>query len=397
MRNRLVSFALVVAMVGAATACGGGESEGADDGGANGSKEPLVVGLAIAQTGFLAFIDVPWSYGFQTAVDEINENGGIDGHQIEVTIKDTRTDASQTAVVSQELLDEGVDVLVLPSDQDVAIGGGQLAQAAGIPAFSTAASQPTLTEAVGNYMFGLSNTDNANSWASAKWAIDQGFERAYTIGSPDQAYTQTTPVFFAEAFEAMGGTIVGTGTFSSDQQDFSSEITKIKNVNPPPDVIMTSMFEPAWPAFATQLRAAGVDAQIIGVDGLDSPTVAQLKVAEGVVFPVASFAEPGTDYAELLDEIAAKYGSENATGYVGYGYDLGKILEAAVSKAGSTDPGELRDAIASLRDVPGITGLITYAGTNGIPQRTVYIVQLHDGEKELVLSGIPDPSQLPQP
>jgi branched-chain amino acid transport system substrate-binding protein len=399
MRRRSIPPLLAVVLIAAACSSSGGGNSSSPAGNASASsdKAPLKVGLAIAQTGFLGFIDVPWYYGFKTAVDQINASGGVDGHMIDYSVKDTRTDATQTTVVAQEFLDQGVDVLVLPSDQDVAIGGGQLAQQAQVPAFSTAASQPTLTTAVGNYMFGLSNTDNNNSWAEAKWAIENGFKTAYTIGSPDQAYTQTIPVFFKEAFESMGGKVVGTGTFSSDQTDFSSEITKIKALNPQPDIVMTSMFEPAWPAFINQLRAAGVTSQVLGVDGLDSPTVAKLKNAEGVVFPVASFAKPGSDYAKLLDQIAQKYGAENATGYVGYGYDLGQILKEALAKAGTTDPQAMRDAIASLENVPGITGPITYAGTNGIPKRTVYIVQLHNGQKKLVWSGIPDPSEVPQP
>src|SRR5438128_1211597 len=93
--------------------------------------DTLVVGTATGQTGFLAPYDQPALQGFKLGVDEINAKGGIGGKfKIEVKSKDTRSDAAQTAIATQELIDSGVNVIVLPSDGDPAIAGGQLSQKA---------------------------------------------------------------------------------------------------------------------------------------------------------------------------------------------------------------------------------------------------------------------------
>ena len=51
-----------------------------------------------------------------------------------------------------------------------------------------------------------------------------------------------------------------------------------------------------------------------------------------------------------------------------------------MTKAGSTDPKKVRDAIDSLENVKGATGTITYKGQNRIPLKTVYLVTVKDGQ-----------------
>src|SRR6476660_4735026 len=97
--KRSSTAAALVALLLVAGACTSNTSTSEGSASATGDQEPLKVGFAIAQTGFLAFIDVPWYYGFKTAVDEINASGGVNGHMIEYDVKDTRTDPSQTTVV----------------------------------------------------------------------------------------------------------------------------------------------------------------------------------------------------------------------------------------------------------------------------------------------------------
>lgn len=107
--------------------------------------EDLIIGLDTAQTGSFAPYDQPSLAGFQMRVDEINAAGGIAGKfPIKLIAKDTRSDAAQTALVAQELVDAGVQIVITPCDADPSIAAGMITQAAGIPAFSFCATTPTL-------------------------------------------------------------------------------------------------------------------------------------------------------------------------------------------------------------------------------------------------------------
>ena len=126
------------------------------------AADKLVIGLATGQTGGLAPYDGPAIEGFQIAVDEINAAGGIGGNiMIETISKDTRSDAAQTSIAAQELLDEGINILVTPSDADPSFAAAALATDAKVPAFSPAASSPTLPLMGGDFMFANFPGDNA--------------------------------------------------------------------------------------------------------------------------------------------------------------------------------------------------------------------------------------------
>ncbi len=363
------------------------------------SADTLRVGTAIAYTGALAYADVPVSEGMKLAVDEINAAGGISGKIIiELIEKDVRSDAAQTSIAAQELVDAGVSVIVLPCDADPALAAAGVISAAEIPAISTCASSPTLPEIGGEYMFSNFPGDNVQATVSASWAYDEGMRTAYIIYSPDTQYT-TMPLYFAEVFEKLGGTMLGQDTNTVGQQDFSAIATRIAAIAPQPDVIMTSAYEPDFPSLIKALRAAGVTSQIIGSDGIDSPTTFSLgDVAEGVVFTTAGHATPGSPLEAFNAAFEAAYGRAPETIFSAVGYDLIKVLEAAViASGGSTDPKVLRDAIANLENIQGATSTITYKGTNGMPVRQVSLIRVKDGGRELVGQPSPDPALIPEP
>ncbi|WP_295811775.1 ABC transporter substrate-binding protein [uncultured Nitratireductor sp.] len=363
------------------------------------AAETLRVGVATAQTGALAPFDTPVIDGIHIAVDEINAAGGIDGKiEIELLEKDVRSDAAQTSIATQELADEGVSVIVLPCDADPSLAAIGVVTEAQIPAISTCASSPTLPEIGGEYMFANFPGDNVQATVSAKWAYDEGHRTAYIIYSPDTQYT-TMPLYFAEVFEKLGGEMLGEDTHTIGQQDFSAIATRIAALDPQPAVIMTSTYEPDFPSMLKALRAAGVESQMIGSDGIDSPTTFSLgAVAEGLVFTTAGHPTEGSPLEAFNEKFEEVHGEAPQTVFNGVGYDLVKVIEAAVIAAdGSTDPQTLRDAIANLENVQGATSTITYKGTNGMPLREVSLIRVKDGERELIGQPTPDASLIPEP
>jgi len=361
--------------------------------------EDLVIGLATAQTGGLAPYDQPNLAGLQLKIEEINAAGGIAGKfPIKTIIKDTRSDSAQTALVAQELVDAGAQLIITPCDADPSIAAGMITQSAGIPAISFCATTPTLPLAVGDYMFSNYPADNVQAAMLAGHAIESGYKTAYVLVSPDSAYTLKLPQYFGEAFTAKGGTVVAEGTFGMGQQDFGAEVTKIASMDPRPDVVMTSAYEPDFPAFVRQLRGAGVTTPILGSDGIDSPTTFGLgDLVEGVVFSTAGHATEGSPLEAFNVKWQEKTGAAPDTIYIANGYDLGIVIEAAVTAADSLDPAAIRDGLANLENVQGVTGPITFKGTIGMPLRSVSLVGIKAGDRELVAQGQPDPADIPAP
>ncbi len=363
------------------------------------ADDTLIIGYAGGHTGYLAPYDQSSLKGVQLAIEEINAAGGIGGTMpIELIVKDTRSDTAQAAVAAQELVDEGVHVMIVSCDVDPAVASGVIAQAAEIPAVSSCASTPTLPAAVGPYMFSNYTADNLQAAVLAEYAREQGYDNAYVLLSRDTPYTEKLPEYFAEAFGNMGGNVVMTGEYTMGQQDFSAEVTNITGLDPQPDVIMTSAYEPDFPAFIKQLRAAGIDTPVLGSDGIDSPTTFSLgDVSEGVVFSNAGFPSPGSSLEAYEAAYEAEYGEPNDTIFTATGYDIIKVVAAAVEQAGSTDGSAIRDAWDNLENVEVATGTMTYKGQDRVPVRVVALNRVANGLREHVGDYSPDPSQIPAP
>ena len=362
------------------------------------ADEKLVIGAAVAMTGWLAPYDAPVIEGLKLGVGEINAAGGIDGRiPIELVVKDQRTDTAQGVIVTQEFIDAGVNVLIVPCDSSAVHALGGLILAAQIPAFSTCSSSPTLAVTGGDYVFANAPADNLQATVSAVYARDQGYETGYIFFSPDIEYT-ILPKYFSQVFAELGGTMLGEGSYALSQQDFSAEVAKIKALDPQPDVIYTAAFEPDFPAFLRTLRAVGIESAVIAADGIDSPTTLALgELAEGVVFTSSGVATPGSRLEAFEDMFEEATGARPETIFNAAGYDLATIIKTAVMISGSTDPKALQEAIVNMVDVQGVTSNITYKGMMGIQQRSVALVKVSNGQKVLIKDAEVDPALIPAP
>ncbi len=361
--------------------------------------ETLHIGLAVSKTGGLAPYDTPVVEGIRIAVEELNKKGGVMGKiKIQLKEKDVRSDAAQTSIAVQELVDDGVSVMVLPCDADPALAAADILDRAQIPGISTCASSPTLPLIGGDYIFANMPGDNIQATVLAEWAYKQGHRQAYILYSPDSQYT-SMPLYFGDVFEKLGGKLIGKDVYSLGQQDFSAIVTKIQALSPQPDVIMTSAYEPDFPSFIKALRSAGVEAQVLGSDGIDSPTTFSLgKAGEGVVFSTAGHATSGSRLEKFNKLYKKQTGKASETVFNAVGYDLITVVkEAVIQSGGSTDSKKIRNALANLEDVKGSTSTITYKGTTGMPIRQVSLIRVKKSERELVGQIAPTPSLVPAP
>lgn len=367
------------------------------------AEESVVIGFGGGLTGYLAYYDGLVLNGAQLAVDEINAAGGIDGkYRIDFQVKDIRSETAAAAVAGNEFVSAGVTALLAPCDVDPAIAFSQPAQQAGIPIIAPCASTPVLPAAVGDMMFQVYPSDNLQAAVLAAYAREQGYGNAYVLLSPDTPYTEKLPLYFAEAFEKMGGTVVAQGTYAFGQQDFSAEVTNIRNLSPQPDVIMTSAYEPDFPAFIRQLRAAGIATPVLGSDGIDSPTTLALgEIAEGVVFTTAGYPTPGSPLETFYQDYVARYGGSVETDvapFAATAYEAVKLLAAAITAAGSTEGRAVRDALDAISDFEGVTGSkISFAGANQVALRDVTLIRVENGAKVFITTLRPDPADVPAP
>lgn len=75
-------------------------------------KKPVKIGFAGTLTGRLSDLGTAGRNGVMLAVEDINKSGGINGHPVELLIRDDKHDPLVSREVSQDLVNEGVVAII---------------------------------------------------------------------------------------------------------------------------------------------------------------------------------------------------------------------------------------------------------------------------------------------
>jgi branched-chain amino acid transport system substrate-binding protein len=393
-----------VAFAAVAAACGGGSSSSSENGGseasgtAGGEELTLTIGFSGALTGPYAAYDQPLLNGMEMAAKQIEDAGGYKGVHVEIVSKDNKDDQTLTATTTQELLDQGIKVFVLSTADVVTAEGLLVAQAGGISSVG-ANTAGQIVKDVGPSTFMIVAPDNEGAAAGGQYACDTGYRNAYLLGSPEIPYTKLLPEYFADAFaHDCGGKVTGTDTYKIGQTDFGTQVTKIQNASPQPDVIYTSIFVPDSGVFLKQLRSAGVTIPVLTVDGNDSSLFVDSggSAVDGVVYTTHAFPTPGSLDEKFINDYTQLMGDKPESNTIeAMGRDNVYVFAEAASRAGSTDPNAVLDQVLALKDFQLVTGKMSLDPETRLPIKEVTLVKMKGTEFTFLDAFTPE--YIPEP
>lgn len=346
--------------------------------------KPLKIGFAADLGELGAFSDQPGSEAAKVMVDKINAAGGVGGQQVGYMVKDIQGDPAATQRAARELLDAGVNAMIGPP---FASTGAPLLDAVGgkVPVIAMASTDVSLADP-SRGAFLASFSDPVQSSAIAEFALSKGYKNAITFSSADDVYFSGNPAYFKDAFEHGGGTVERDFAFSLADADFSTQVNEIATLDPKPDVLFTAMVMPQIQTLLEQLDAAKLgDIVVMGVDGFDATVIWSAgSVADGVYFAAHTFPQATNNVQAFLDDAKAAGAKIETISFGALAADAVQILAAAATQACSVDGAALISAINGLKDLPVTTGKVTYAGTNGVPEKDVVILTVDGGKPTFV-------------
>jgi branched-chain amino acid transport system substrate-binding protein len=166
--------------------------------------------------------------------------------------------------------------------------------------------------------------------------------------------------------------------YSIKDRQFGPIVAKVKADNP--DVIYaTGYFFTAGP-LVTQLRAAGVDATVIGQEGFDTQTFIDIagSAAEGVIITTSLGRDSKSEETQDFIVQYEKMFNHKTDMVAASGHTAVKVAADAIRRAGSTDRAAVRDAIAKTNLVAS-TGTISFNGLGEII-KDVQVQIVKDGQ-----------------
>jgi len=353
-----------------------------------GNPDEIVVAEFAALTGATASFGQSSHKGTQMAFDEQNAAGGVMGKKLRLVVEDNQSKAGEAATVVRRMFSREKPVALLGEvASSRSLEAAPIAQQNKIPMISPASTNPKVTE-VGDYIFRVCFIDPFQGAVLAKFMLGRGWKKAAILTDVKQDYAVGLTEFFKDYYTKNGGTIVSEQSYSSGDKDFKAQLTSIRSSEP--EAILVAGYYNEAGLIASQARELGLNVPLLGGDGWDSPSLVEVagEAMEGNYFSNHFSAEDQSPAVQnFLARFKAKY-NEEPDAMAALGYDSAMLLFDAIKRAGSTDGEPLRQAIASTKNFPGVTGTISLDEKRNANKPAV-MLEIKDGKFRYVETVTP--------
>jgi len=385
-----LSSAFAVFLLGASLAgCGGGGKSG--EGAQAPASDTILIGHFASMTGSEATFGQSTDRGVRLAIKEVNAAGGVKGKQITLKTYDDQGKGQEAGTAVTRLITSDHVVAVLGEvASSLSLVGGRVAQQYGVPMITPSSTNPAVTQ-IGDMVFRVCFLDPFQGWVAAKFARENlKAAKAAILYDQGQAYSKGLMDAFDKAFKEMGGTITTVQAYTGGDQDFSAQLTTMRQTNP--DVIFVPGYYTDAGNIAIQVRKLGLTAPLLGGDGWDSVKLAEIggSSIEGSYFTNHySHENPAPEVQNFVTKYKADFG-EIPDGLAAMGYDAARLLFDAMNRAPSLGGKDLAAAIAATKNFAGVTGKITI-DANRDAQKAAVVLQMKNGVPSYVTTIEPAP------
>ncbi|MFL0245751.1 ABC transporter substrate-binding protein [Candidatus Clostridium stratigraminis] len=359
---------------------------GCSPAGAAAKSDKIKVGLDYELSGNVATYGQSLTAGIEMAFEEINNNGGVFGKQIEEVKVDNKSDNTESANVATRLATRDKVVAILGAATS---GNTKAASPAAmqnkVPIISGSATADDVTVnsngKVRDFVFKTSFSDSFQGVMMSNFAYnDLKVKKAAMLVDTTSDYSKGLAKNFKDTYSKLGGSVVDEEAYQAKDTDFKAVLTKIKGQNP--DVLFVPGYYEEVGLIVRQAKELGLNVPILGGDGYESPKLTELagKDALNNVYYTSHYSskDDSPNVVKFRDTFNKKYGKD-PDAFNALGYDLGYFLADALKRAGTVDSLKLKDALADTKDFNGVTGTFSM-DKNHNPVKSVTVIQMKNGE-----------------
>lgn len=331
--------ALLLVLAGL-TGCSSNSSEEAID-----CTEPILIGAAMAQTGFMSPFDGPALTTAQIAVDKINAEGGINGCQVVLEAVDTETNPDKGQQIATDLIAKGAKLLLVTCDYDINAKSSQVANDAGVlvvaPCVGSTAMGPDNGLDLG---YSMGSAVPGEAAIMAEYAFEALGKTATLFKDMSIAYTTSQCDAFESRYTELGGTIKSVQQFTQTQagaldKPVTAQVANAKKDGA--DVIALCSYPGGGAQALAAIRNAGVQTPVISGFGMDGAfwlgAVPNLSNFYTVTYASVFGDDPNEKVVSLLAAFKEKTGQDAATGGLITGASTIEAFKLAAERAKSFD------------------------------------------------------------
>ena len=361
--KKLLAVVLAACTAFALASCNNQSESGGNgktDGSYTSGNTEYVIGCTGPLTGDASSYGISVQEGATLAVEEINANGGLNGVNFKLDMKDDKATAADAASGYDMLYEAGMQVSL------GSVTSGSCASFAAKAAqdhlffITPSASAAAITD-TGDNAFRVCFGDPDQGVLAAD-EINEKYETVGVIYDTSDAYSSGIYEAFKGEMEKLGKEYSVQTFDAENKKDFSTQVEALKDC----DVIFLPFYYTEAGLVAKAAVAKGCDAVLFGCDGLDGISDQIDSTVTNLIRYITPFDVNSTDenVKSFVDAYKAKY-NKLPDQFAADGYDAVYIIYEAMKKAGvndvTIDASTLCDKL-----IPVVTGDdFTYTGATG--------------------------------
>ncbi len=351
------------------------------------------IGAIFAVTGGASFLGAPEAKTAEMVVEEINANGGVNGKQIELIIKDSAANPEKAISFAKQLIEEDqVSAIIGPSTSGETMQIKDLCESYKVPLVSAGAAE-AIVNPIASYVF---KTPQKDSYV-AKWIFSTmqsvGIKRIGVVAA-NSGFGNAGKAQLEKYAPDFGIEIAIAETYDRAATDLTALLTKLKAQNV--DAVVNWSIVPAQSIVPKNMKQLGMDVPLFQSHGFGNIKYVEAagEAAEGIIFPAGrllvadKLSDSNPQKATLVAYKTAyesKYGEAVST-FGGHAYDAIMLVVEAIKKSNSADRTEIRDALESIKGFPGTGGVFSFSASdhNGLGMDSLEMLTVKDGQFDLL-------------
>jgi branched-chain amino acid transport system substrate-binding protein len=342
-------------------------------------------------------------YGQLTSAElnSINDNGGINGHKVQVILLDDECNAQKGIANTNRFIEQDkVHLIVGSICSSVTIPMVDITARAQVPQITPTATARTITEKGSAWIFRNSASERYFAAVHAKYLAENAGKKVAYLYTTDAAGIS----FVTQYQQFMKDTYQVDPVFSAQQQetdlDFRANLLKIKSLSP--DVLALAGQSDSIARIVTQALEVGIPRKVARVSASAASNAPVPETAGdaviGLIFSAAFVCtDPRPEAQAFVKLVQEKYQVRCPDHDWAQAYSTAQIVKEALKRAGPSlkltdaalagDRTAIRDAFTSIHDFQGVVpGKISFCA-DPTPQcrdgnRTPILVQYTKGGKD---------------
>ena len=359
--------------------------------------EPIKLGAFFDLTGTSSAIGTPTKLVAEMVVKKINEEGGINGHPLQLVIADDEGDPTKAAMICKKFIESDKVVAIIgPTRTDTGMAAKPIVEQMQVPTFMCVGGDPVITVPPFKWTFKSPQRTSVAVKKTFDYMKKKGIQRIAIITSAD-GFGRDGKNWLEKLAPDYGLKIIAGESFQATDNDMTAQLIKIKAVSP--EAIICWTIGKAGSIVAKNVRQLAIQSLLYQCHGLPDPIYIKLagEASEGNIMPSTKLmvaaqlpdSDPQKkvilDFIRLYTEVYKYDRQFPINTHSGYAWDAIYIVANAMKKAGTNNE-RLREATEGTKGYVGVSGIynLTPEDHNGLGTDSMVMIQIGGGQWKML-------------